>query len=48
MVKSPWQLPMCAPAAGNEGNVEGFVNNTGLMWELGREWGAMLVFAEVR
>ncbi|KAF4654911.1 hypothetical protein FOL47_009695 [Perkinsus chesapeaki] len=33
---------------GNEGAVELYVNHTGLMWELGSELGAMLVFAEHR
>ena len=33
---------------GNEDNVELYVNNTGLMWELGAEMNAMLVFAEHR
>ena len=33
---------------GNESPVEEYVNNTGLMWELGREMGALLVWAEHR
>ncbi|KAF4665339.1 hypothetical protein FOL47_004658, partial [Perkinsus chesapeaki] len=33
---------------GNEGPVEIYVNHTGLMWELGSDLGAMLVFAEHR
>ena len=33
---------------GNEDNVELYVNNTGLMWELGATMNAMLVFAEHR
>lgn len=33
---------------GNESPVEEYVNNTGLMWELGRKLGALLIFAEHR
>lgn len=33
---------------GNEGPVDLYVNNTGLMWSLGKELGAILVFAEHR
>ena len=33
---------------GNEAAVDLYVNNTGLMWELGKEMGALLVFAEHR
>jgi hypothetical protein len=34
-------------AAGNEADVETYVNFTGLMWELGDEMSALLIFAEV-
>ena len=33
---------------GNESPVDVYVNNTGLMWELGKKLGARLVFAEHR
>ena len=33
---------------GNESPVEEYVNNTGFMWEVGKEMGALLVFAEHR
>ena len=33
---------------GNESPVEEYVNNTGLMWSLGKTMGALLVFAEHR
>jgi len=33
---------------GNEGQVELYVNNTGLMWEFGEEIGALLIFVEHR
>lgn len=33
---------------GNESPVEEYINNTGLMWELGEQMGALLVFAEHR
>lgn len=36
------------PSAGNEGNVEGFANATGLMWENAPQFGALIVFAEHR
>jgi lysosomal Pro-X carboxypeptidase len=35
-------------AAGNEGNVEAYADFTGLMWQHAAEFGALLVFAEVR
>ena len=33
---------------GNESPIEPYVNNTGLMWNLGKEMGALIVFAEHR
>eukprot|EP01059_Diplonema_ambulator_P002850 TRINITY_DN1246_c0_g1_i1.p1 TRINITY_DN1246_c0_g1~~TRINITY_DN1246_c0_g1_i1.p1 ORF type:complete len:627 (+),score=185.22 TRINITY_DN1246_c0_g1_i1:37-1917(+) len=33
---------------GNESPVEEYVNNTGLMWQLGEQMGALIVFAEHR
>lgn len=33
---------------GNESPVEEYINNTGLMWEIGEKMGALLVFAEHR
>lgn len=33
---------------GNEGDIEWFTQNTGLMWDIAPEFGAMLVFAEHR
>ena len=33
---------------GNEDNVELYVNHTGLMWESAEDFGALLVFGEVR
>jgi lysosomal Pro-X carboxypeptidase len=33
---------------GNESPVEEYINNTGLMWELGEEMSALLIFAEHR
>jgi len=33
---------------GNEGNIESFAENTGFMWDIAPEFGAMLVFAEHR
>ena len=35
------------PTVGNEGAVEAYADNTGLMWELGAQLNALLVFAEV-
>jgi Serine carboxypeptidase S28 len=34
--------------AGNESPLEQYINNTGLMWELGAQFGAQIVFAEHR
>ena len=33
---------------GNESPVEEYINNTGLMWEIGEKMGALLIFAEHR
>lgn len=33
---------------GNEGDIEWFCNNTGFMWDIGKEFNALLVFAEHR
>ena len=33
---------------GNEGKIESFTENTGFMWDIASEFGAMLVFAEHR
>jgi len=33
---------------GNEGPIEGFASNTGLMWDLAGEFGAAIIFAEHR
>ena len=33
---------------GNESPVEEYINNTGLMWEIGQQMGALLIFAEHR
>jgi lysosomal Pro-X carboxypeptidase len=34
--------------AGNEGSIEGFANNTGIIWDLAPQFNAMVVFAEHR
>lgn len=34
-------------AAGNEGPLEGYMHNTGLMFENAPQFGALIVFAEV-
>ena len=35
------------PAVGNEANVEVYANYTGFMWESAKDFGALVVFAEV-
>ena len=50
LYSSYWQSP-ASPIffyTGNESPVEEYVNNTGLMWQLGRKMGALLVWAEHR
>ena len=50
---SGWRAAADAPGpilfyTGNESPVEEYINNTGLMWEIGERMGALLVFAEHR
>lgn len=42
---APCHLP---PAAGNEGGITARVNNSGFLWQLASELGALLVWGEVR
>ncbi|KZC07914.1 Lysosomal Pro-X carboxypeptidase [Dufourea novaeangliae] len=51
LINDDWQKESNAPIffyTGNEGNIEIFAENTGLMWESAPEFGALLVFAEHR
>eukprot|EP00928_Gymnodinium_smaydae_P035129 TRINITY_DN24779_c0_g3_i1.p1 TRINITY_DN24779_c0_g3~~TRINITY_DN24779_c0_g3_i1.p1 ORF type:complete len:667 (+),score=86.42 TRINITY_DN24779_c0_g3_i1:26-2026(+) len=50
---SPFRAPEGAPGpilfyTGNESPIEEYINNTGLMWDVGRRLGALIVFAEHR
>lgn len=38
----------CIACAGNEGSLDLYINNTGLMWENAESFGALVVFAEHR
>ncbi|CAK9803908.1 Lysosomal Pro-X carboxypeptidase [Anthophora quadrimaculata] len=51
LVNNTWQKEKDAPIffyTGNEGNIETFAQNTGFMWEIAPEFGALLIFAEHR
>ncbi|XP_053975185.1 lysosomal Pro-X carboxypeptidase [Hylaeus volcanicus] len=51
LVNDTWQSGKNAPIffyTGNEGSIETFAQNTGFMWEIAPEFGALLIFAEHR
>ncbi|XP_071862941.1 lysosomal Pro-X carboxypeptidase [Bombus fervidus] len=51
LVNNTWQIKKDAPIffyTGNEGNIENFAQNTGFMWDIAPEFGALLIFAEHR
>ncbi|XP_076177108.1 lysosomal Pro-X carboxypeptidase [Ptiloglossa arizonensis] len=51
LVNNTWQQENNAPIffyTGNEGNIETFAQNTGFMWEIAPDFGALLIFSEHR
>lgn len=51
LINDTWRRENDAPIffyTGNEGNIEVFADNTGFMWEIAPEFGAIIIFAEHR